>query len=481
MNLLNDVLLILPELWVLGMACVILLLDLFIAKDRKGILHFLAMLTLAFAAILTWHQRPDGIASVDAFAGTVVRDYFGDVLKTALYVVVGVALTYAKNYLRQRDLFMGEFYVLALLGLLGMMVMVSAGSLVTLYLGLELLALCSYGLVGMNRDSVQSTESAMKYFVLGALASGILLYGMSMIYGVTGSLDLSTIAERATALRSDDLVLAFGLAFLIVGLAFKFGAVPFHMWLPDVYEGAPTAVTLFIASAPKIAAFGFAMRLLVDGLDPLRVHWEQMLLVLAVASLAVGNIVAIAQTNFKRMLAYSTISHVGFLLIGLLAGSKEGYAAAMFYAITYALSAAGAFGVMIVLARKGFEAETLDDLKGLSQRSPWHALVTLMLMASLAGIPLFAGFISKFLVLKAAISAGHVWLAGFAVLMSVIGMYYYLRVIKLMYFDEPEQTDAISAPADVRFLFSVNGLAQVALGIFPGALIALCIAAVGAL
>jgi len=481
MNLLDDVLLVLPEIWVLSMACALLLIDLWLPDERRGMIHFLAMLTLGFAVILTWQARAGGIDSVDAFSGTFVRDYFGDVLKTALYVMVGVSLTLAKSHLRDRDLYCGEFYVLALLALLGMMVMVSAGSLVTLYLGLELLALCSYGLVGMNRDSVQSTEAAMKYFVLGALASGILLYGMSMIYGVTGSLDLSTIAERATALSGDDLVLAFGLSFLIVGLAFKFGAVPFHMWLPDVYQGAPTPVTLFIASAPKIAAFAFAMRLLVEGLGPLAQHWQQMLVVLAVASLAVGNIVAIAQTNFKRMLAYSTISHVGFLLIGLLSNTPEGYAASMFYAIVYALTAAGAFGLIILLARKGFEAETLEDLKGLSQRSPWFALVALMLMASLAGIPLFAGFISKFLVLKAAVASGYVWLAGFAVLMSVVGMFYYLRVIKLMYFDEPDQSDPIKAPADVRVLMSANGLAQLVLGILPGGLIALCVAAVAAL
>ena len=481
MNLLDDVLLVLPEIWVLSMACALLLIDLWLPDERRGMIHFLAMLTLGFAVILTWQARAGGIDSVDAFSGTFVRDYFGDVLKTALYVMVGVSLTLAKSHLRDRYLYCGEFYVLALLALLGMMVMVSAGSLVTLYLGLELLALCSYGLVGMNRDSVQSTEAAMKYFVLGALASGILLYGMSMIYGVTGSLDLSTIAERATALSGDDLVLAFGLSFLIVGLAFKFGAVPFHMWLPDVYQGAPTPVTLFIASAPKIAAFAFAMRLLVEGLGPLAQHWQQMLVVLAVASLAVGNIVAIAQTNFKRMLAYSTISHVGFLLIGLLSGTPEGYAASMFYAIVYALTAAGAFGLIILLARKGFEAETLEDLKGLSQRSPWFALVALMLMASLAGIPLFAGFISKFLVLKAAVASGYVWLAGFAVLMSVVGMFYYLRVIKLMYFDEPDQSDPIKAPADVRVLMSANGLAQLVLGILPGGLIALCVAAVAAL
>jgi NADH-quinone oxidoreductase subunit N len=480
MNLLNDVLLILPELWVLGMACVILLVDLWLSRERKGVLHFLAILTLAFALILTWHDR-DAAQGTEAFAGTFVRDHFADVLKTMLYLVVGLSLTYAKNYLRDRELYIGEFYVLALLALLGMMVMVSAGSLVTLYLGLELLALCSYGLVGMNRDSAISTESAMKYFVLGALASGILLYGMSMIYGVTGSLDLSTIAERAVALRGDDVVLAFGLAFLVVGLAFKFGAVPFHMWLPDVYQGAPTAITLFIASAPKIAAFAFAIRLLVDGLDPLRGHWAQMLTLLAIASLAVGNIVAIAQVNFKRMLAYSTISHVGFLLLGILAGTPEGYAAAMFYAIVYALSAAGAFGLIVLLARKGFEADQLDDLKGLSQRSPWYALIALMLMASLAGIPLFAGFISKFLVLKAVVQAGHVWLAAYAVVMSVIGMFYYLRVIKLMYFDEPDQSEPLRAPVDVRFALSANGLAQVALGIFPGALIALCVAAVATL
>ncbi len=481
MNALNDVLLILPELWILGMACVVLLADLFLPKSRKGVVHFLSMLALAFAVILTWHERTGTSASVDAFAGTFVRDYFSDVLKTGLYLIVAVSLTYAKNYLRQRDLFIGEFYVLALLALLGMMVMVSAGSLVTLYLGLELLALCSYGMVGMNRDSARSTESAMKYFVLGALASGILLYGMSMIYGVTGSLDLSTIAERSLALGRDDVVLAFGLSFLVVGLAFKFGAVPFHMWLPDVYQGAPTAVTIFIAGAPKIAVFGFAIRLLVDGLAPLHDQWEQMLVVLAVASLAVGNIVAIAQTNFKRMLAYSTISHVGFLLLGLLSGTAEGYSAAMFYALIYALTAVGAFGVIILMASKGFEAEELEDFKGLSQRNPWFALITLMMMASLAGIPLFAGFISKFLVLKAAVATGHVWLAAFAVVMSVVGMYYYLRVIKLMYFDDPDRLELIEAPADVRFVLSANGIAQLVFGIFPGALIALCIAAVAVL
>jgi NADH-quinone oxidoreductase subunit N len=475
----TDLIPLVPEMFVLGAALVLLIVDLFLDQARRGITHFLAIMILVLATILTLRSGTD--ATVTAFGGMFIRDGLADLAKVAIFVVTAIVFVYAKPYLKQRDLFQGEFYALVLFAVLGMMLLVSSGNLLMVYLGLELLALSSYALVALNRDSPLSSESAMKYFVLGALASGMLLYGMSMIYGATGSLDLAAIhGQAAVAYGQQQTLLAFGLAFLVVGIAFKLGAAPFHMWLPDVYHGAPTAVTLFIASAPKIAAFAMAYRLLEGALSSLEGHWQAMLIMLAVLSIAIGNVVAIAQTNLKRMLAYSTISHVGFLLMGLLAGTPEGHAAALFYAVTYAFSTAAAFGMIILLAGKGFEAEEISDFAGLNQRNGWYAGIMLMVMASLAGVPIWIGFVAKLAVLKAALDVGLLWLVIVAAVFAVIGAYYYLRVIKTMYFDEPRVPEPLPLPADVpfRFVLSVNGLGLLVLGIASGPLWSWCLAVV---
>ncbi|MEM9305640.1 MAG: NADH-quinone oxidoreductase subunit NuoN [Pseudomonadota bacterium] len=459
------------------MACVVLVVDLYIREQRRGLVHLLSILTLIFAALATSRGFGTDAVTGVAMAGSFVRDLFGDVLKLFVYLTMAIVFFCAKPYLRARSLFKGEFYALTLFGMLGMMVMISAGDLISLYLGLELLALTSYALVALDRDSGVASESAMKYFVLGAIASGMLLYGMSMLYGATGTLALSEIAAGLGSNPGSDPFLAFGLVFIVIGLAFKFGAVPFHMWLPDVYEGSPTAVTIFLAGAPKIAAFAMAIRLLDDGLGGLHVEWQQMLIILAVLSMAIGNVVAIAQTNLKRMLAYSTISHVGFMLVGTETGTETGFEAAMYYAIVYAIMSVGALGMIVVLSRAGFEADRVEDFKGLNQRNPWLAFVMLMFMASLAGFPPFVGFFAKLEVLKAAVDADLVWLAAVAVFFAIIGAFYYLRVIKVMYMDPPESETPIDAPFDLRAVISAGGLAQLGLGLFPGPLLALCAAA----
>ena len=368
----------------------------------------------------------------------------------------------------------GEFFALALFATLGMMVMISASSFLTLYLGLELQSLSLYAMVALRRGDRLATEAAMKYFVLGALASGMLLYGMSMLYGATGSLDIGEVAETIVNGEANGTVLVFGLVFIVAGIGFKLGAVPFHMWIPDVYQGAPTAVTLFIGSAPKLAAFAFAMRLLVDALPELAADWGDMLIILSVLSLAIGNITAIAQTNLKRMLAYSTISHIGFLLLGILSGTTDGFSAAMFYVVTYVLMTLASFGMILLLSREGFEAENLEDFKGLNQRSPWYAFIMLLVMFSLAGIPPTVGFYAKLSVLQAILDVGHVWLAVVAVLFSLIGAFYYLRVVKLMYFDAPEVTTVIAPRPEMKLLLSLNGLALLFFGILPQPLVAFC-------
>jgi len=391
-----------------------------------------------------------------------------------VFLVTIGAFAYARSYMTAQGGLRGEYYVLGLFAVLGMQVMISSHSLLTVYLGLELLSLSLYAMVAFDRDSPTASEAAMKYFVLGALASGMLLYGMSMLYGATGSLDIATIADVISAQGERSLVLVFGLCFIVVGLAFKFGAVPFHMWVPDVYHGAPTAVTLFIGSAPKIAAFAMAMRLLAESMGGLLVDWQGMLMILAVLSLAIGNVVAIAQTNMKRMLAYSTISHVGFLMLGILSGTDSGYSASMFYAITYALMAIGGFGVIILLSRSGEEADQLDDFRGLNDRSPWFALMMLILMFSMAGVPPTVGFYAKLAVLKAVIDVDMVWLALVAVFFSIIGAFYYIRIIKLMYFDEPVTDAPLKINTDLQIAVSTNSLLVLGLGLFPGALLALC-------
>jgi NADH-quinone oxidoreductase subunit N len=420
---------------------------------------------------------------VYTFSNMFVDDLMADLLKLFLYMTVIVVLFYSRAYVLDRDVMnKGEYYVLALFATLGMMVMISANHFVTIYLGLELLSLSLYAMVAMNRDSVVSTEAAMKYFVLGALASGLLLYGMSMIYGATGTLEITGIAERLYGGGVNRGVLAFGLVFLVSGLAFKLGVVPFHMWIPDVYHGAPTSVTLFIGSAPKLAAFAIVMRLLVNGLITMAQDWQAMLVILSVLSMAIGNLAAIAQTNLKRMLAYSAISHMGFMLLGIVTGVVGGdaryalnaYSSAMFYVLAYVVMTTGTFGMILLMARAGFEAEDLDDYKGLNKRSPWFAGIMLMMMFSMAGIPFFVGFFAKFSVLQAVVAAGYIWLAVVAVLFSLIGAFYYLRVVKMMYFDPPADASPLTAGMDMRILISANGLAVALLGIFPQMLMSLC-------
>ncbi len=469
---------VLPEIFVLAMVSLILVIDAAVDDSKRYIAYVLSLATVVGAAFLT--ARDFSTMPVLALGGLFIDDPLADVLKLFLYLTVAVVMVYSRDYLRQRGLYKGEFFVLALFALLGMMVMVSASHFLTLYLGLELLSLSLYAMVALQRDSSVATEAAMKYFVLGALASGMLLYGMSMIYGVTGTLalaDMAQILADGTDLR---IPLVFGIVFIVAGLAFKLGAVPFHMWVPDVYHGAPTAMTLFIGSAPKIAAFAFVVRILGQGLESQVAEWRDMLVILAVLSMAVGNIAAIAQTNLKRMLAYSTISHMGFMLLGILAGSQNGYGSAMFYVLVYALMSLGGFGMILLLSRAGFEADKLDDFKGLNRRSPWLAFLMLLLMFSMAGVPPTVGFYAKLSVLQAVVEIGYVWLAVVAVLFSLIGAFYYLRIVKLMYFDTPHDTEAISTCPDARVLMSANGLAVLALGILPQPLMAVCVYAIGA-
>ncbi len=475
--MLLDLQLALPEIFVLTTACVVLLADLFIPANRRGLTHLLATLVLIFAAILTARlmMAPGEVAY--AFSDTFVRDRFGDILKIFSYLTLAAVFIYAKHYLRQFNLYKGEFYTLSLFALLGIMVMISASSLLTLYLGLELLALSSYALVALNRDSLQGSEAAMKYFILGSLASGLLLYGMSLIYGATGSLDLAAISAGLSGSAGDSLLLTFGLVFVVVGVAFKLGVVPMHMWVPDVYHGAPLAITLFIGTVPKIASLALVVRLLEDGLGNLHGDWQLMLVIIAALSLILGNLAAIAQTNIKRMLAYSTISHMGFMLLGILAGTNEGYAAAMFYTLAYVFMSAGAFAVVILLSDGEREADQIEDLKGLAKRNPWYAFMMLMLMFSLAGIPVFLGFFAKWQVIAATISAGFTGLAILAVVMAVVGAFYYLRIVKVMYFDEPEDTHVIAAPVDFKTLLTINGVGVLALGLFSSGLIKLCVSA----
>ena len=472
---LTDLAPMLPEIWLAAMACVVLVADVYVGRGRITVAYLLAQLSLLGALWLLLRDR--SAVPVSLFDGAFLRDELADLLKLFVLGLTVAAFAYARGYLQGRGLERGEYFSLGLFGVLGMMVLISAGSLLTLYLGLELLALSLYAMVALHRDSLEASEAAMKYFVLGALASGMALYGISLLYGVTGSLGLDEVA-RAAAADGADPVMLLALAFVVVGVAFKLGAVPFHMWVPDVYHGAPAAVALYVGAAPKIAGFALAMRLLVEGLGGLQGQWADMLTVLAVLSLAVGNVVAIAQTNIKRMLGYSTISHMGFLLLGLLAGTRDGYGAAMFYALTYALMAAGAFGVVAVMSR-GREAECLDDYRGLNARNPWLAFLMLVLMFSMAGVPPTVGFYAKLTVLKAVIDVGALWLAVLAVIFSVIGAFYYLRVVKLMYFDEPPQEAPVRAGLEAGTVLSINGLAVLGLGLLPGALLALCLRAVG--
>ena len=463
----------LPELFVAAMICLVLVVDVFLRQEQREITYWLAQATLAGAALLTFLTY--AAEPTLTFDGHYIKDALGDLLKLGIYLASAAVFLYSRDYLLARDLFKGEYYVLGLFGVLGMMIMVSGHSLLSMYLGLELLSLSLYAMVAIDRDSAVASEAAMKYFVLGALASGLLLYGISMLYGATGgSLTIDAIAAAVVG-SGGNLVLVFGLVFVVVGLGFKLGAVPFHMWLPDVYQGAPTSVTVYIGSAPKLAAFALVMRILVDGLGALQSDWQQMLIVLAALSIALGNLIAIVQTNIKRLLAYSTISHVGFLLLGILAGTPEGYSAALFYTLIYVLMVVGAFGIIIVLSRAGFEAERIEDFKGLNEYSPWLAFLMLLIMMSMAGVPFLVGFYAKLAVFKAIVGVGLVWLAVYGVVFSVIGAFYYLRVVKFIYFDPAEKTEPMAVRLDTQIVISVNGLLLLVLGLYPGALMTLCI------
>ncbi len=475
-NIRYDLITALPEIVIVSMAMVILLTDLFLKPANRIAIYVLAQFTLLLAAYFTFSTHVPSVGY--AFTGSFVDDAMADVLKLLIYLGTSMIFVYSRQYIQQRDMFRGEFYALVLFSVVGMMIMVSGQNMLTLYVGLELLSLSLYALVALDRDNAKATEAAMKYFVLGALASGMLLYGMSMIYGMTGSLNIAEINNALMSGPNIHSVLILGLVFIVSGLAFKLGAVPFQMWVPDVYEGSPTAVTILISSVPKLAAFALVIRLLVQALPTLAVDWQQMLMIMAVLSIIIGNITAIAQTNLKRMLAYSTISHIGFILFGLMSASLNGVASAMFYVVSYVLMTLAGFGIILLLSRKGFEAEQLDDLKGLNQRSPWHAFLMLIVMFSMAGVPPTLGFYAKFTVLQAALQTGYLWLVVFAVLMAVIGAFYYLRVIKLMYFDDAVDQHAVEAPMDMRIILGVNALALLVLGIMPQKLMELCIYAI---
>jgi len=461
-----------PEIFLLIMVCVVLLADLAWGKEKPHLAYLLAQFALLGCVLITFATSSPGV--VYTFSGMFVDDALADILKMMVYVTVSVVLVYSRSYISARGMLGGEFFSLALFATLGMMVMISASHFLTLYLGLELLSLSQYAMVALRRNSGDGTEAAIKFFVLGALASGFLLYGMSMIYGATGSLNIARVTEVIQTGAMSHTVLVVGVVFIVAGISFKLSAAPFHMWAPDVYEGASTAVVLFIGSAPKLAAFGFIMRLLAEGLGAMVADWQGMLIILAVMSMVVGNIAAIAQTNIKRMLAYSTISHMGFVLLGVISGDENGYSSSMFYVVIYVLMTLGTFGMIMLLSRAGFEADKLEDFKGLNRRNPWYAFIMLLLMFSMAGIPPTVGIYAKLSVLQAVLNAGYIWLAVAAVLLSLIGVFYYLRIVKLMYFDEPE-TDALILPqGDVKLLLSANGLAVLGFGFFPQALMAWC-------
>ncbi len=469
-----DFSILIPEIVLLTMACVVLFVDLYVPQRNKAMIQGLTLVTLALCALLA----AQGIGDTPriSFNGSFISDSLSNLLKTLIFLTAMVVFVYSRRYLADREVLKGEFYLLGLFSLLGMSILVSAYSMVTVYLGLELLSLALYAMVALHRDELAPTEAAMKYFILGALASGMLLYGMSLLYGVTGTLQIDVLAQRAsTAMEQDALLFLVGVVFLVVGVAFKFGAVPFHMWVPDVYHGAPTAMTLFISTAPKLAAFGMLYRLFAEGLITFHGEWQQYLIILAALSLVVGNVVAIAQRNLKRMFAYSAIAHVGYLFLGIVAGTEAGFASSLFYVIAYVIMGLGGFGMILLLSRKGFEGDRLEDLKGLNDTHPWYALMMLILMASMAGVPPTLGFYAKLAVIQAVVDSDQVWLAVLAVIFSVIGAFYYLRAIWYMYFDEPQVKVGINEAGGVaKALLSANSLLVLMLGIVPGGLLALC-------
>jgi NADH-quinone oxidoreductase subunit N len=478
-----------PEIALLICTCLIALFDLWVTGPQRLPTFWLSQAALALTGYLHWQLFASGVTQY-ALNDMVVSDPLGHLLGVFACVAVMVSLTYARACAAHRDFLKGELFSLSLFSMLGVSVMLSANHFLVIYLGLELMSLSLYALVALRRDDPLAVESAMKYFVLGALASGFLLYGLSMMYGATGSLEIPEVFNAIATGQINKAVLVLGLVFIVAGLAFKLGAVPFHMWVPDVYQGAPTAITLLIAGAPKLAVFAMCFRLLVEGLSGLGADWQQMLAIVAVLSMVLGNIAAIAQTNLKRVLAYSSIAQMGFMLLGftptVIQGNTlsavNGYSSAMFYVVTYVLTTLGSFGMLIVLSRQGFESDSLDDLKGLARRSPWLAGIMAILMFSLAGLPPTVGFQAKLSVLQAVVSThvpAYIWLAVIAVLSSLVGAYYYLRVVKLMYFDEPADLHPISSPWGVRYLLSMNGMAVLVLGLLPGGLLALCAQAVG--
>jgi NADH-quinone oxidoreductase subunit N len=479
------------EIFLLIATSAILLIDMYLKAGKRNLTYALSLLAIAGCAVFSFVDFNAG-TTVFTFNGMYVSDPMSNLLKLFTYAATAMTLIYSRQYIGERDMMSGnlggEFYVLALFAMLGQMIMISGNSMLSIYLGLELMSLSTYALVALRRDHAISTEAAMKYFVLGALASGFLLYGMSMIYGATGSLDITTIGQVTSAGDADRMILVFGLVFLVAGLAFKLGVVPFHMWVPDVVQGAPTAVTILLGGAPKLATFAIIIRLLVEALPSMAVDWQQMLMVVAVLSLAFGNITAIAQTNLKRMLAYSTIAQMGFVVLALVVGNIGGdttdaaaaYSAGMYYTIIYVLTTVGTFGLIMMLARAGHEAELISDFKGLGKRSPWFAIVMTILMFSLAGVPPMVGFIAKYAVLQAVANAGMVWLAVVAVMFSLIGAFYYLRIVKTIWFDEAVDTSAISTPLDMRIIMSLNGVAIVVMGMIPGSLLAICYSAMQA-
>lgn len=478
------------EIFLVVAACAILLIDMFSKDEKRTLTYILSLLTLAGCAVFTYADFNAGTTTY-TFYNMFVSDPMANLLKLFTYLAVGVTLVYSRQYTGDRGMMSGhmggEFYVLALFTTLGQMIMISGNNMLPIYLGLEMMSLSLYALVALRRDHAISTEASMKYFILGSLASGFMLYGISMIYGATGSLDITTIAQRVGS-TGNHTILVFGLVFLVAGMAFKLGAVPFHMWVPDVYQGSPTAVTLLLGAAPKLASFAMMLRILVEGLQALSFDWQQMLLALAALSLAVGNLTAIAQTNLKRMLAYSTIAQLGFVMLGMMSGVVNGstanaavaYSAAMYYTITYVLTTLGSFGLIMMLARSGFEAEELADFRGLAKRSPWFAIVMTVLMFSLAGVPPMMGFMAKWAVLQAVMATGQLWLAIIAVLFSLIGAFYYLRVVKTMWFDDVADASPIVTPADMRVVLSLNGVLVVVLGVLPSALLAACLNAMKA-
>ncbi|AXE62624.1 NADH-quinone oxidoreductase subunit NuoN [Candidatus Thioglobus sp. NP1] len=463
----SELLFALPELFLLSAIAIILLFDLFISDRLKHITYYLSQLALLLTGFSVFNLIGE---SAIIFSGTFVLDTLGSTFKVFILGFAIIALAYTRHYLKVHDLLRNEYFILAMMSILGMLIMVSGHSLLTLYLGLEIMSLSLYALIATARDRTAAIEAALKYFVLGAIASGLLLYGMSMIYGISGSLNIAQIsnfASAATLGSQQTLILNFGLVFLVIGVAFKLGAVPFHMWVPDVYQGSPTSVTMFLSSVPKIAAVAILIRLLIDGLGSLQHYWSDLFMILAILSIAIGSLVALNQTNIKRMLAYSTISHIGFVLLGFVTGVVDGYGAAVFYVLTYILMSLAAFGVIIALNKNGFEADQIADFQGLSKSSPWLALIMLVVMLSMAGVPPFIGFYSKLFILQQVVAEGYVILAVLAVIFAVISAYYYLQIIKTMYFSDKDKSIVIYAPLDMKILLSINGILILLVGLMP--------------